>query len=399
MIIGYDGSRAFTNNRTGTENYSYQILWHLAQIDQTNSYHIYLRPNTQVDSAYWPDNFLFQVVPYPRLWTQAGLSKKTFLDKDIDVLFVPSHTLPLIRRPNLKTVVTMHDLGAEYLPATHQLKQKLYLKLMTYYQLKSATQIVAVSQATKNDIINKVGISREKISVIYEGFDQEQFKPLKNDVLRNTLKDYDIELNNYFMFVGTIQPRKNLERLIRAYAHSLKCHPEEQRDEGSPACVSRKQVKRFFANAQNDNIKLVLAGSKGWLSDEIYALPQKLGIEKQVKFLGFVPDEKLPALYSGAKALLFPSLFEGFGLPVLEAMACGCPVITSNTSSLPEVAGNAALLVDPYNEEEIAQAIYRITAEPKLGQNLKDKGFTQIKKFSWEKAARETLRILEKTAA
>lgn len=368
MNIGFDASRAFIGNKTGTENYSFQILKHLVQTDHTNNYYVYTRPGAIHESP------LHITIPYPRLWTQVGLAKQTFKDK-LDVLFIPAHTIPLIRKPGLKTVVTVHDLGAEYLPKAHQLKQRLYLNLMTHHQLKSATHIIAVSKATKEDLIKKIGIPEKKISVVYEGFDKELFKPVNGDTLNTILKQFGLKNQEYFLFVGTIQPRKNLTHLITAYAHFLNQKP--------------------LIHNTNPSPQLVLAGGKGWLSDEIYELPKKLGIEDHVKFLGYVPDEKLPALYSGAKAFLFPSLFEGFGLPILEAMACGCPVLTSNTSSLPEVAGKAALLVDPYSVEDIAKGIERIMSEELRVKSVKA-GFEQVKKFSWEKAARETLSVLEK---
>lgn len=366
MIIGYDASRAFSEKPTGTENYAFQILRHLAIIDHTNNYHIFVRQNPRITAKDWPSNFKFIIIPYPRLWTQFGLAKQTFTDK-LDVLFVPSHTLPIIRKPGLKTVITVHDLGAKYLPKMHQLKQQLYLKFMTDVQLKTASHIIAVSKATKDDIIYNLQIHPDKISVVYEGYNEKLFKP-------NKVKPLPYP---YFLFVGTIQPRKNLERLIKAYAQGPRTLPH-----------------------------LVLAGSKGWMSEEIYELPKKLGIEKYVKFLGYVPDEKLPALYSGAEALLFPSLFEGFGLPILEAFSCGCPVLTSKVSSMPEVtrvsdvipsavegSHYAAILVDPYSIDAIAEGIKQIM-DQKVKEKLVKEGFKQAKKFSWQKAAQETLQVI-----
>ena len=377
MIIGFDASRAFTRNRTGTENYSYQILLNLSKIDHTNNYHVYLRPPIDLDkikSSYpWPGNFKFLILNFKFLWTQMGLAKQTFTDP-LDVLFIPAHTLPLIRKPGLKTVVTVHDLGAEYLPQTHQLKQKLYLKFMTHWQLKSATHLIAVSKATKSDLVKKTGLPSERVSVVYEGYNKKLFKPLSYDQVVDVLNQFDLVPQNYFLFVGTIQPRKNLARLISAYAKSL-----------------------AGGGKRGKMTKLVLAGSKGWLSDEIYALPKKLGIEDQVCFLGYVPDEKLPALYSGARALFYPSLFEGFGLPILEAMATGCPVLTSQATSCSEAAGKAAILVNPYSEREISRGINLLLDDEKLKKELINKGFKQCQKFSWEKAARETLSILKVT--
>ncbi len=400
MIIGYDASRSFIGKRTGTENYSYQILSHLAKIDHRNQYKVYLSPFSGIVPAKAgiqefrsrigsgiaeAANFEADLIPLHRLWTQYGLAKRTFLEKDLDVLFIPAHTLPLFRKPGLKTVVTVHDLGAEYLPRTHQLKQRLYLNFMTHRQLKSATHIIAVSKSTREDLINKVGIPADKITVVYEGYNEKLFKPVRGSQLGQTLKKYNLEDQNYFLFVGTIQPRKNLEQLIKAYAKFIK----------QGATGFQGDALTYVKASPYKKLQLVLAGSKGWLADEIYSLPQELGIEKQVKFLGYVPDEELPALYSGALAFLYPSLFEGFGLPILEAMACGCPVLTSNTSSCPEVAGNAAIIVNPYQEEEISKGISKLTSDPKLRKELSNKGFSQIKKFSWEKAARETLKVLE----
>lgn len=364
MNIGFDASRAFIGKKTGTENYSYQILTHLQKLDHTNNYYIYTKQN----------------IPFPRLWTQAGLALQTFKDP-LDILFIPAHTLPIIRKPGLKTVITVHDLGAEYLPGMHQLKQRLYLNFMTHHQLKSATHIIAVSEATKKDIIKKVGIDPKKITVIYEGYDKNKFQAIRNKEQTNqTIKKYNLIDHNYFLFVGTIQPRKNIKRLILAYNIFLKS-----------SYTSKEPIIH-----NTSPISLVIAGSKGWLADEIYELPKKLGIEDKVKFLGYVPDQDLPALYSGAKAFLFPSLFEGFGLPILEAWACNCPVLTSNISSMKEIAQNAAILVNPYSVEDIAQGISKITNDQVTRNKLIKSGKEQLKNFSWEKAAQQTLQVLTK---
>lgn len=371
MLIGFDGSRAFTKDKTGTENYSYNLLKNLALVDTKNSYLIYLRPEVQVDGK-WPDNFKFKTINFPRLWTQIGLAKYSFLDQ-LDILFIPSHTLPLIKKPGLKTVVTVHDLGAEYLPKAHQLKQRIYLNVMTHHQLKSATHLIAVSNATKKDLIEKVHIKPEKISVIYEGYDNLAFKPLKIDEYNNILNKYDIENNKYFLYVGTIQPRKNLERLIKAYSIFL------------------STVKKD--NPSSPLPKLILVGKKGWLADRIYKLPKELGIEENIKFLGYVSDSELPALYNGAISLIFPSLFEGFGLPILESMACGTPVLTSNISSMKEIADKNANLINPYSIDDIAQGILKLFKDEKYRKILNHKGIAQAKKFSWKRCAEQTLDV------
>lgn len=360
MTIGFDASRGFILKRTGTENYSYQLLKALSKIDQKNKYTVYLRSGTKDDPLQgWPKNFQFLNLNFQFLWTQVGLALQTFKDSP-DVLFVPAHTIPIIRRPGLKTIMVVHDLGVEYLPELHQLKQQLYLKYITRYQLRSATRLIAVSKATKEDLVKKAKIDPKKISVVYEGYNEKLFKPIKitkHDVLVNSLIPY-------YLFVGTIQPRKNLERLFKAFESVAKGN-------------------------------LVIVGSKGWLSDKIYKLPKRLGIESRVKFLGYVEDKDLPALYSGAIALTFPSLFEGFGLPILEAQACGCPVLTSNVSSMPEVARKGAIFVDPYSIDDIIRGMRKIM-DNDIRMNLIKAGFENIKRFSWEKCARETLEVLKR---
>lgn len=389
MVIGYDASRAFIKDRTGTENYSYQLLLALSKIDKKNHYIVYLRPGTKMEEK-WSGNFKFQAISWPRLWTQVGLAKQTFED-NLDVLFIPAHTIPLVYKPGLKTVVTVHDLGSEYLPSMHQIKQRLYLGFMQKYQLESATKLIAVSKATKEDLIKRIGIEPKKIEVVYEGFNYKLFKHVKSDTKFNSLK-------SYFLFVGTVQPRKNLARLIEAFARYcgllgvLPRHSPSFVQHFSQVRVSKIGAPRAVSPLATPN--LLIVGGKGWLSDDIYKLPKLLGIENKVKFLGHVPDEDLPALYSGAEALLFPSLFEGFGLPILEAQACGCPVLTSNVSSMPEVAGRGAIFVNPYDIDDIVDGMRKIE-DGRLRVKIVKAGLENIKRFSWEKAAKETLEVLE----
>ncbi len=356
MIVGFDGSKSFLKDKTGTENYSYQLLKALLKIDQKNNYVVYVRPGA-VYKEIEHHNVRIKTINWPRLWTQGGLALQTFKDQ-LDVLFIPAHTTPIVKKPGLKTVVTVHDLGSEYLPEMHQLKQRLYLGFMQRQQLKNASKIIAVSKSTKTDLVNRIRLNPNKIKVVYEGYDKNLFSPVKGNRLISSLKQFELKPGQYFLFVGTVQPRKNLERIIAA------------------------------VNQLGE--KLLIVGGKGWMSDQIYQLASD-----RVKFLGHVPDEKLPALYSGAIALVLPSLFEGFGLPILEAQACGCPVITSNTSSMPEVAGEGVVLVDPYKIDDIVKGMIRVNNLDIRNQLVK-KGFDNIKRFSWEKCAAQTLEVLEK---
>jgi glycosyltransferase involved in cell wall biosynthesis len=368
MIIGFDGSRAFNKNKTGTENYSYLLLKNLSEIDSKNQYIVYLRPGKFDIPNIFPENFIFKTLNYPYLWTQLGLAMELFTNPP-DLLFVPAHTLPIIRPKGIKTVMTVHDLGSEYLPSHHQLKQSLYLKFITHYQMKSVNKLIAVSIATKNDLIKKIGVPESKVEVIYEGLRFEDAKRVEKGFIEQTLGKYNLKGKNFFLFVGTIQPRKNLARLIEAFAI----------------------VKQLYTIPKD--FKLVLVGDSGWKNSDIYKLPEKMSISSSVKFLGRVNDRELGALYSSAEGFIFPSLFEGFGLPILEAFHFGCPVITSNISSLPEVAGDAALLVDPYQLNDLIKAMEELVINDDLRDRLIDKGYSRVKKFSFKKAAEQTLEL------
>ncbi len=367
MLIGIDGSEAFVKSKTGVENYAYQIIKHLSLLDSKNKYIIYLDPRVNNIEDNWPENFKFKVLKWPLMWTQLGLGIQSYSD-NLDLLFIPSHTLPLIKNPALKSVVTVHDLGARYLPMMHQIKQRLYLSLMTKLQLTNATRLIAVSKATKKDIVKSIGINPKYIEVIYEGFNSD-LKKINTDIERSILLKLKLEKKKYFLFVGTVQPRKNLINLIMAYSLYVK---------------NKLEVS-----------ELVIAGGQGWLSDKIYKLPEELRIKEKVKFLGRVDNQTLAVLYNNALALTYPSFFEGFGLPILEAFNFKLPVITSNISSMPEVAGKGAILVNPYKIEEITLALEQIEKDHKLRQKLINEGLKQLKSFSWKKAAEETLSLFE----
>jgi len=364
MKIGIDASRAQVKERTGTENYSQNLILALSKIDSKNSYRLYFRRSDK-DFCDLPKNFEKKFIGLPRLWTQVGLAFEV-LKNPPDLLFIPAHTLPIIRRPSLKTVVTVHDLGAEFLPGYHTFGGREYLLLSTRYAVKNATALIAVSQATKHDLIEKLGADHAKIFVVYEGVDHHFFKPQEPNEIEGVKAKYKIS-GDYFLFVGTIQPRKNLVRLIEAFAKL----------------------------GERKNLNFVLAGKKGWLADEIYQAPKKFKVEEKVRFLDYVVLEDLPALYSGCLAFVLPSLVEGFGLPVLEAMACGAPVILSTASSLTEVGGSAALYMAPDNTKELVNHLTKVL-DPNLREKLSVKSIDQAQKFSWEKCAEETLEVFER---
>ncbi|MEX0617014.1 MAG: glycosyltransferase family 1 protein [Candidatus Woykebacteria bacterium] len=364
MNIGIDASRIATEERSGTENYTLQLLKAILDKDKKNRYTLYFN-KLPLFFEVTQENVSTRYIPLTYLWTQGRLSVECLL-KPPDILFVPAHTIPVIRRPSMKTIVTIHDLGAEFLEAYHKFPQKIYLNWSTEYVGRSASHIIAVSESTKKDLTNTLRVPEKRVSVVYEGVDHSFFYKRDTKEIENVRLKYGLK-NKYLLFVGTIQPRKNLVRLIEA-----------------------------FAKLSPTKTDLVLVGRPGWLYDEIYKAPKRFGVSERVKFMGFASQDDLPALYSGSEALVFPSLYEGFGLPIVEAMACEAPVITSRSSSMPEVSGGNALLIDPADVTDIAHNMIRILREEDLRYRLAAKGSEWSKKFSWEKAAEETIKVFEK---
>ncbi|HDQ72093.1 MAG TPA: glycosyltransferase family 1 protein, partial [Chloroflexi bacterium] len=282
-----------------------------------------------------------------------------------DALFVPSHVLPIIHPP--ASVVTVHDLGYRYFPETHPWRQRLYLDLSTRWNARAAAHVLADSAATKADLATHYRVDPDKITVAYPGLD-ETLAPVRDPVRIAAVKArYGIG-GDYYLYLGTLQPRKNLARVIAAFAD---LPPSIQAD-----------------------ASLVLAGKKGWLYDALFEQVRHLGLERNVRFPGYVAAEDKAALMSGALAFVFPSLYEGFGLPVLEAQACGCPVITSATSSLPEVAGDAAVLLDPHDTAAITTAMASLVADDEMRPSLIERGLANVRRFSWENCARTALGVI-----
>ena len=368
MLIGIDASRATVARRTGTETYSLHLIRGLIGLGQ--AHHLRLYTNGQPpDGLFWegaaPSNAELRSIPFPRLWTHLRLSAE-MVARPPDLLFVPAHVLPLIH-PR-RSVVTVHDLGYLHYPGAHRPADRRYLDWSTRWNARQATAVLADSAATRADLVRAYGVEPGKIHVVYLGRD-ESLAPVRDiSALAAVRARYGIH-ERYLLYVGTLQPRKNLARVIDAFA----------RLSGPPALAG---------------VQLVLAGKRGWLYDDLFGRGERLNLQGRVLFPGYIEDADLPALLSGALAFVFPSLYEGFGIPVLEAGACGVPVITSNTSSLPEVAGDAALLVDPHDVDAIAEAMYRLVTDEALRADLVRRGLENVKRFSWEKCARETLAVL-----
>ncbi|MEX0621389.1 MAG: glycosyltransferase family 1 protein [Candidatus Woykebacteria bacterium] len=364
MVIGIDASRSAREDKTGTENYSDNLVNALVGVDKKNRYVLYFNKIPPFLEITQP-NVSVRILKAPRFWTQGRLAWECLISPP-DILFVPAHTIPVIRRPGLKTVATIHDLGAEFLADYHKYPQKIYLNWSTKYVASAANHLIAVSKFTKKDLTTTLKVPSSRVSVVYEAVNMRHFYPRDKDLIARTRAKYGLA-GKYFIYVGTIQPRKNLVRLIDA-----------------------------FAKAKLADTDLVLVGTKGWLHEDIYKAPGKFSVSNHTRFLGYVPDEDLPALYSGALGLTFPSLYEGFGLPILEAFACGCPVLTSGVGATAEIAEAAALLVDPLDTNDIAKGIKKLALDKVLRQGLREKGRERVVDFSWEKTAKETIKVFEK---
>jgi len=358
--IGIDASRTFVPNPTGTERYAGEVTLRLLAIPESgdHTWILYARKvNFQAINSKFEKRLNVKVVEIklPFLWTQMGMAARTWID-NLDILWVPAHTLPIMRKPGIKTIVTIHGLEYEWLPAYENFLQRWYLPLSTIYASKSADKIIAVSKFTSHQLVNRLGIPGEKIKVIYEGFTSQP--PGKHQ--ESLFEKYGIKPKKYLMFVGTIQPRKNLIRLIEA-----------------------------FSNLNND-FKLVICGKWGWLYEEIQAAPEKFGISDRTVFTGYINDADRVVLLANALVYVQPSITEGFGLPVLEAMEKGIPVVSSRGGALQEIVRGAGLLFDPYNTADIELKIKQVLRSEKLRKLLRARGKRRVLDFSWEKAAYET---------
>ena len=405
MLIGIDASRAARIQPTGTEAYSRQLIQALLQIESEHRFILYSptalapdlcgRTSPAPESA--PENpisytrthipspphtrLTVRVIPCPRLWTHGRLTWELWRDPP-DVLFVPAHVMPLVCP--VPALVTVHDLGYLHYPQAHRPFDRWYLHWTTRRHVHKAAGIVADSEATRQDLIQQYQVDPNRIIVIYPGRDRSLVRVEDPAAIAAVRERYGIK-EDYLLYLGTLQPRKNLVRLVEAFARLQAAAntrvPSTSGPMPPPPAATRLQ--------------LVLAGKEGWLYDDLFQQVRHLGLENQVVIPGYIAAEDKAALISGALALVFPSLYEGFGLPVLEAMACGTPVLTSNVSSMPEVAGQAALLVDPLSVDDIAAGLRRLSTDGNLRHSLVQRGYAQIQGYSWQGAAHQLLEALE----
>lgn len=374
MIIGIDASRAVKTQRTGTEGYAYFLINALIPLAQQAGHCLRLYFNEPPPPDLFPSmtpeceaQVEARVLPFPRLWTHWRLARELHADPP-DVFFTPAHVIPLTyQRPS---VATVHDLGYHHFPDTHTRSQLWYLQWSTRHNGRASRLVIADSLATRQDLLHFYGTDPAKVRVVYPGVDPD-LHPVEDTVaITAVLRKYGVT-PPYLLYLSTLQPRKNLVRLIRAYVQS-----------GAPH-------------------QLVIAGKKGWLAepilDEIFHLD--IAVAKKIILPGFVPNEDKGTLISGATALLYPSLYEGFGFPLLEAQVCGTPALAANTSSLPEIAADSALLVNPLDVNAIADAIRQLTRDPLLRHELVQKGFENVQRFTWAATAQQVLAVLETAVA
>ncbi len=356
----------------GIGRYVRQLVAALARLDKANEYRLFVAGAAAPALPPAPgSNFGWAAVPvssrnFARLWHRLylPLSVELFTGR-INLFHATDFVLPPLLA-STRSLLTVHDLSFVRVPEAASPRLKAYLDQVVPRSVHRADHVLADSQATKDDLVALYGVPPHKITVLLSGVDS-RFKPINDPkTLANVRQKYALPERPYILSVGTVQPRKNYGRLIEALAR---------------------------LRAAGRSIDLVIVGGRGWLEDPIYAAIQRAAVHDYVHFTGFADDEDLPALYSAAACVAIPSLYEGFGLPVLEAMACGTPVVTSNLSSLPEVAGDAALTIAPTDLDALTSALERLLDDESLRTTLSARGLERVKSFTWERAARQLLEI------
>jgi len=353
----------------GNESYAANLIEGLARIDNVNAYTLYVTTNEASDRycRRWPNFTVRLTRPHTPL-IRIPLTLSAELRRNpVDVLHVQFTAPPFCPCP---VVVSVHDLSFEHLPNTFNRRSRTQLRLTVRRSVRRAAHVLTLSEHTRKDVIDTYGVAADRVETIPIAA-APHFGPVSDDKeLQRVRHTYGID-SDYILSVGSIQPRKNLVRLIQAY--------ELLRDNHSTVKLP----------------KLVLVGKRAWLYDETLRALEKTGLKERVILTGYVPESDLPPLYSGALCLVYPSFFEGFGLPPLEAMQCGTPVIIGNKTSLPEVVGDAAISVDPFDLHAIARALEDVVNKPALREELRVKGFARARMFNWEETARRTLKVYE----
>ena len=374
LKIGIDFTSA-SRERAGIGRYARELIRALARVDRNNEYVLFVPHDAHDDLLRfdWSPNFKIVRAPINErylaaMWHRARvpLVVEAFIGK-VDVFYSPDFLLP----PTLakRKLVTIHDLSYVRVPECFPVPLLRYLNSAVPRAVQRADVILADAASTQRDVADVYHVPLEKIKVLYSGVDS-RFHPKVSEASQARVREL-MHGKPYLLSVSTIQPRKNYARLIEAFAK--------------------------IANLQSliPNLQLVIAGGRGWMFEEVFQTVEHLGLQERVIFPSFFSDEDLPALYAGATLFVYPSLYEGFGLPIAEAMSCGVPIVSSNASSLPEVGGDAVIYFDPRNVDAMADAMQRVLSDESLRKDLRARGIEQAKRFSWDKAARKLLEHLK----
>jgi glycosyltransferase involved in cell wall biosynthesis len=385
MRIGIDAQTILNpemGDAAGIGHYTYQLIRHLLEIDQKNEYFIYFnyRARAKDLKKFKKQNVIIRRFPFsqykkflPMAYSET-LATIYFLRDKLDILFVPGGRAPVGYKKKL--IVTAQNLGIKKFPDLFSQKDRLKFKIKPPAFLR-ANVVIASSMAMKNDLVSDFKVNAEKIKVIYNAFDEKFFADASASEIQRTKDKYKIN-GEYVLFMNTIKPINNLTRLIEAFS---------------------KLRLILKGKKPNSNYKLVLAGKSGWLANEIHQIAKDFGLKNEIIFPGYIEPENLNALFAGADVFVSVPVYEDFGATTLEAMACGVPVVCSNVSSLSEITGGAAIMVNPYDIEGIKRVILKVLDDNGLRDSLKKKGLEQAKKFHWKKTAEETLEVLEKAVS
>ncbi len=357
-------SSAIAQDLNGIGNYIYNLIREFNEINSNNTSFYLINSHRNIYSSNY-EIIINNPFPVLKTYSWYPFMALKLRSRSLDIIHNPSQ-VPTFFKLKQKYVITVHDLTPFLTPSESKIGRPLVYKLLFSKTIKSADKIITDSNSTKRDLMSYFSVPEKKIKVILLAADKK-FKPLDDEELTRVRQRHNLNFP-FILYVGTLESRKNIPALIKAFYKFKKM--------GLP-------------------YKLVIGGKKGWKYKDIFETIDKLNLQKDVLFTGYVLGEDLPALYNAADLLVYPSIYEGFGLPPLEAMACGTPVITSNTSSLPEVVGDAGIMVDPYDVEGLADAIHEVLTNDGLREDMIKKGLERAKMFSWERCARETIKVYE----
>jgi glycosyltransferase involved in cell wall biosynthesis len=356
----------------GNESYATNLIEALAEIDTSNRYTLYVTKREAVERfrGRWPHVSVRLTLPHtPLLRIPLTLSAE-LRRRPVDLLHVQYTSPPLAP---CAVVATIHDLSFEHLPETFKRRSRTQLRLTVRRTARQATAVIAPSEFSRRDLVETYRLPPERVRVTPLAA-APHFAPVKDRRERERVRELYGIRPRYILAVGAIQPRKNLVRLVEAYA--------DLRHRRSQAKLPQ----------------LVVVGKRGWLYRETLDAARRHSLDGDIHFAGYVPEGDLPALYTDALCFVYPSYFEGFGLPPLEAMQCGAPVIAGNRTSLPEVVGEAGLLVDPFDREALTAALARLIDDGALREELRERGLERARAFNWRETARLTLEVYEQTA-